>query len=49
MAMETYELRGIGTWTANMLDYGPAPFNNTSLIPQATHDMWSAISKATIV
>lgn len=37
-------LRGVGLWTANMLDYGPAPFNDSTLIPQATRDMWQAIS-----
>jgi GH18 family chitinase len=37
-------LRGVGVWTANMLDYGPPPFNHTASIPQATREMWSAIS-----
>lgn len=46
-AIATHGLRGIGCWTANMLDYGPAPFNDTSLIPSATHEMWAAISNAT--
>jgi len=38
-------LRGVGVWTANMLDYGPAPsFNDSSKVPQATRDMWTSIS-----
>jgi len=38
-------LKGVGIWTTNMLDYGPAPsFNDSALIPQATRDMWTAVS-----
>ena len=42
----SFGLLGVGVWTANMLDYGPSPFNNSELVPQATHDMWTAISMA---
>ncbi len=42
----SFGLLGVGVWTANMLDYGPSPFNNSELVPQATHDMWTAISTA---
>ena len=38
------QLLGVGVWTANMLDYGNPPWNDTSAIPQATRDMWKAIS-----
>lgn len=40
----THGLRGVGVWTSNMLDYGKPPFNATAAIPQATRDMWTAIS-----
>ena len=39
------DLLGVGVWTANMLDYGPAPgFNDSAKVPQATRDMWTSIS-----
>ena len=34
----------VGMWAANMLDYGKPPWNGTNTIPQATRDMWTAIS-----
>ena len=38
------DLRGVGVWTPNMLDYGPAPYNDSSMVPKATRDMWTAVS-----
>lgn len=39
-----HQLLGVGMWAANMLDYGKPPWNGTDTIPQATRDMWTAIS-----